>query len=600
MAKRPVRHADGGASGEIGIRDPFQLVRHLARSQSDPRKAVAELVQNALDEQATRVELVRRREQREVMLSITDNGQGVLPHLSRPEALETIARSIGQSRKRQLSFDERMRAAMLGQYGIGLLGFWSLGHQLRMLSRVADSEVWMLSLWEDSPKFEVERVPDNALHPPGTWTEVQVLRLHSAALPSTSGQRLATYLSAELRGQLLRHGTELWVRDHASRSTKDRALRVRPMDLAGERLDVPERIAVEGFTYPIELQLCLTSETESVPIRLAGAGALVLNDIRERPELEFAPWNDPRLGGIIDFPHLEVPPGSRRGLVSNAALDALIRTMTELGPRIAAELEAKAAAEATRLSAGTQKQLSKWFSQATQYVPHLDWFSVGIRAAALGTTSIPGLQVEAVAREDEASPDTSPQSEIFPPGPWTTLELRPKRVVVSPSEPTIVRIITRDAEGRPTEDEVPVRLEVEGPFEVELEPPKRIIVAAAARAGNGKLRVVASEQPEVRVEASLVVSDSSVEDAGIPRPEQVNEPNETWRSRFIGTSWQINVGHPDYRDLAADPKARLQYLAYLLAKEVVSRNFPRPEVGALLEQMVGVLAALERSRSTRA
>ncbi|MFN0063168.1 MAG: hypothetical protein ACKVPX_11715 [Myxococcaceae bacterium] len=51
MPMRLVRHADGWASGEIGIRDPFQLVRHLARSQSDARKAVAELVQNALDEQ---------------------------------------------------------------------------------------------------------------------------------------------------------------------------------------------------------------------------------------------------------------------------------------------------------------------------------------------------------------------------------------------------------------------------------------------------------------------------------------------------------------------------------------------------------------------
>jgi hypothetical protein len=29
--------------------DPFDLIRWLARSQSDPRKAVAELVQNSID-----------------------------------------------------------------------------------------------------------------------------------------------------------------------------------------------------------------------------------------------------------------------------------------------------------------------------------------------------------------------------------------------------------------------------------------------------------------------------------------------------------------------------------------------------------------------
>ena len=39
---------DGSAVGNIGVHDPFELIRHLARSQSDPRKAVAELVQVGL------------------------------------------------------------------------------------------------------------------------------------------------------------------------------------------------------------------------------------------------------------------------------------------------------------------------------------------------------------------------------------------------------------------------------------------------------------------------------------------------------------------------------------------------------------------------
>jgi hypothetical protein len=37
------------------------------------------------------------------VLSIVDDGAGVLPALARPEALETIAKSIGHSRKRQIS-----------------------------------------------------------------------------------------------------------------------------------------------------------------------------------------------------------------------------------------------------------------------------------------------------------------------------------------------------------------------------------------------------------------------------------------------------------------------------------------------------------------
>ena len=37
--------------------DPFDLIRLLARSQSDPRKAIGELVQNSLDAGASTVEI---------------------------------------------------------------------------------------------------------------------------------------------------------------------------------------------------------------------------------------------------------------------------------------------------------------------------------------------------------------------------------------------------------------------------------------------------------------------------------------------------------------------------------------------------------------
>jgi hypothetical protein len=36
----------------LKARDPFELIRWLAYSQPDPRKALAELVQNSLDAQA--------------------------------------------------------------------------------------------------------------------------------------------------------------------------------------------------------------------------------------------------------------------------------------------------------------------------------------------------------------------------------------------------------------------------------------------------------------------------------------------------------------------------------------------------------------------
>src|SRR3989441_10841039 len=83
--------------------DPFDLIRWLARSQTDPRKAVAELVQNSIDAHARRVTVERRRLRGGPGLVVRDDGEGVLPGLGRDEALRFIASNIGSSQKRKLS-----------------------------------------------------------------------------------------------------------------------------------------------------------------------------------------------------------------------------------------------------------------------------------------------------------------------------------------------------------------------------------------------------------------------------------------------------------------------------------------------------------------
>ena len=51
--RRPAR--SDVRTGRLRAADPFELIRWLARSQTDPRKALAELVQNSLDAQARTV-----------------------------------------------------------------------------------------------------------------------------------------------------------------------------------------------------------------------------------------------------------------------------------------------------------------------------------------------------------------------------------------------------------------------------------------------------------------------------------------------------------------------------------------------------------------
>ncbi|MBI5481908.1 MAG: ATP-binding protein [Deltaproteobacteria bacterium] len=603
MPRRLRQLPDGSAVGTIGVNDPFDLIRHLARSQSDPRKAVAELVQNALDEQATHVTIERYREGGEALLSILDDGLGVLPDQPRKDALTAIATNIGHSRKRQLSFDERMRQAMLGQYGIGLLGFWAVGHELRISSCVAGSEVWALTLFEDSPRYTVSRMPDVIDRGP-TWTEVQVRRLHRAAIAPTVGGRLATYLSVELRGQLVRHGTELRLVDRIARGSADKLVVIKPSHLAGERLPGLEPIRLPDFKYPIELTLHFAGDAgpDAGRVRLACAGAVVLDDLASLPELAHAPWTDERLVGVIDFPHLEVPPGSRRGIVPNAAAAALVDALVAAEPLVAARLEERSRAEAASLSEDLHRQLARLFTRATSFVPHLEWFPVARKSGLVDEAPPGGTAVPPPAPDEAPSPAPEAerpgaQPELFPPGPLHSVAARPAKLELAVGERRELKAVARDEHGRAIEEGVHFEWRASGALS--LAASNELAALEGLRASSGETVEVVARQGErermcvvpVRVLSEL----HRRADAGIPQPEELNEPLQPWRSRLVDERWQINTGHPDYRAFATEPRPRLRYLAMLLSKEVVSRNFPQPGVGGILEELVGLLAALERS-----
>jgi hypothetical protein len=117
--------ASASLRGKVKPHDPFELIRWLAYSQPDPRKALAELVQNSLDAGARNVRITRQRVKGLPSLRIWDDGDGVIPEYERADALRFIATNIGHSRKRNLSLQERHTLMTQGQYGIGLLGLSS-------------------------------------------------------------------------------------------------------------------------------------------------------------------------------------------------------------------------------------------------------------------------------------------------------------------------------------------------------------------------------------------------------------------------------------------------------------------------------------------
>ena len=170
--------------------NPFDLIRLLARSQSDPRKAVAELVQNSLDAGARHIEIEWFTSEGGRAISIWDDGAGVFPELEREEALQTLARTIGHSHKRDLTPAERREQMVLGQYGIGLIGFWCVGEVLEMKSRVAGGKAWVLRLVEDRATGEVAPFRSRLLGESETFTEITIRNVHAASAGKIRPPRL--------------------------------------------------------------------------------------------------------------------------------------------------------------------------------------------------------------------------------------------------------------------------------------------------------------------------------------------------------------------------------------------------------------------------
>lgn len=156
--------------------------------------------------------------------------------------LDEIAEVLGVSRStvdRDWRFARRwLMARQLmtqGQYGIGLLGFWSLGATLEMRTVVSGQKPHRLVLHRNKPEFKIEPLRGR-LPLAERWTEIVVLGLHPEAMQALVARRAADYLASELRGQLLARDVELLVEDRMSRGLAKKLVAVRPPRFLGVRI----------------------------------------------------------------------------------------------------------------------------------------------------------------------------------------------------------------------------------------------------------------------------------------------------------------------------------------------------------------------------
>ena len=588
-------------SVELRPANPFQLIQLLARSQPDPRKAIAELVQNSLDAQAHAISIERLRVKRAVTLVIRDDGEGVLPEMAREEALVYIATHVGHSRKLGLEPGERTRRVIAGKYGVGLLGFWAVGRLLELRTRVNGSGLFALELEEESPHGRITPLPIPVDAPP-TYTEVVIHPVHGAAQKALSGRRLSDYLATELRGQILAHGAKIVVNDRVARGSAQKRFAVAPKRFTGERLALHEELPVVGHP-PIKVELYLSRGAERPRIQVGCSGTLVADDIVELGALGFSnrPWTGCDLTGLVDFSGFTVPPGTRRGVVPNKAAAAFAEAMNRLEAKVVFELERLERERRHAVDRDVVRDLRRALRGLPRRLPQYDLPPVQAPAGDIAENGAgPGGPLDGEPPAGDR-PEHEPLP-LFPPGPLATVRIVPELIRVPPGSERRVTARAEDADGR----------RIDGArFSWHIEGGSAAGLALVRREGRASLAAhplaplgaeatldVVAEHGDSAVSASARVIVDEVDDEkrlGIPEPHLVSDAAGTWRSRMNGERWEVNDAHEDYRALRDDARGRLRYVLTLLTREIVLRTTGRTDAADVLDSVVEVLAHAERN-----
>jgi len=203
--------SEGRTRGRLRIGDDWNAITIIALSQASPLKAIAELVENSIDARARGITITRGRDHGRHFLAIRDDGDGVPKDSEGRPDFRYVATHICDSVKRRLKADGA--AGLQGEFGIGLLSFWTVGEELAMTSTAADGRPYQMVMRKGDPSYSV--APRRTLFGEG-GTEVRIAPLLEG-VRALSGEKIQWYLAAELRDRIRETGVRINVVDRLAR-----------------------------------------------------------------------------------------------------------------------------------------------------------------------------------------------------------------------------------------------------------------------------------------------------------------------------------------------------------------------------------------------
>ncbi len=595
--QRPRTQKAAATTGTLKIGDQWNAITIIAHSQTHPLKAICELAENAIDAGAASVRIIRRRSRGRLFLEVADDGRGVAPDESGAADFERIATHLCDSMKRHLGAARRQ--GVHGEFGIGLLSFWSLGEELRMTSGGGGTTPPReLHLVRGQRHYAIRPVKGRLA---AAGTRVLVGPLLETTKNLVTGEKIARYLSAELRDRIRNTGVVIDVVDAVAR----REIRVVPREFDGERLEIPRRYPTALGDVCVELYLRSDDAAGRGGIAICKDGTRVLADIADVLAFQQPPWTDRRLEGLVDFEALALAPGTRSGIVPDAALDALVAVAPSIAADIQAVVATREQAEAERASRQLLKQVHKAFASALSELPAEEYlfFDIPKTEPALQDRAGTGASGDPRPRRPQSGSlaDGGPPLFAADPGPLAAVRVTPRRPRRPPGGSCLFTATPCDADGTPIPDGVAITW--------------RLASGSAAIATDGvSCRVASSDIGMVTVEATATQRDVTVSDSadlkfvvdadgdgaggrGLPGYRLEAEHGQPWRSRYdtVANEIVINSAHRDFLASRGSAAKHRRYIGKLYAKEVVLTNFPHESPAAVMERLIEVTLRTEEA-----
>ena len=131
-------------TGKLKIGDHWNAITIIALSQNSPLKAIAEFVENSIDARAKNITIVRGKERGELYLKVIDDGEGIPLNAEGIPDYKYVATHICDSIKKKLK--QEGVQGIQGEYGIGLLSFWTVAERLILSSAGSDGRAYQMEM----------------------------------------------------------------------------------------------------------------------------------------------------------------------------------------------------------------------------------------------------------------------------------------------------------------------------------------------------------------------------------------------------------------------------------------------------------------------